>query len=122
METFGTVWNIGNCEHITLQKDMENCRYETLSCKLPRLDRVPLLIEVLHWRILSAKSALGHAACLDSVGIYSRARGAKPFQAYAYIYMFILYYITLYYIKITLYYNILFYFILFYIVLYWVLS
>lgn len=41
METFGTVWNIGNCEHITLQKNMENCRYETPGRRL----RMTLLLE-----------------------------------------------------------------------------
>ena len=30
VETFGTVWNLGNCEHIVLQKNMELNKYETL--------------------------------------------------------------------------------------------
>jgi len=28
VETFGTVWNLGNCEHIVLQKNMELNKYE----------------------------------------------------------------------------------------------
>lgn len=28
VETFGTVWNLGNCEHIALQKNLETCKYE----------------------------------------------------------------------------------------------
>ncbi|CAK9009439.1 unnamed protein product [Durusdinium trenchii] len=28
VETFGTVWNLGNCEHVTLQKNLETCKYE----------------------------------------------------------------------------------------------
>eukprot|EP00438_Fugacium_kawagutii_P034350 Skav216705 [mRNA] locus=scaffold91:493825:501053:+ [translate_table: standard] len=42
VETFGTVWNLGNCEYVTLKKNLETCSYEILGSKnLPGLAGAP---------------------------------------------------------------------------------
>ena len=91
VETFASVWNLGNCEHVTLKKNVKEHRYEHLGCSTsskqfsdhycgPWVSPLGFLApsklaEDMHRRVLSTTVALGNTGSVDCLQHQDRPTG-----------------------------------------------